>query len=399
MRIFPSCSIIGAAKLTFVGLFLAFFFFPARVWAGELNFEAPKHIRAGETFWLALKLNTDGKCVNLLEGGFKFDAQEASLEQISKDDSVVKLWIKAPVNLNGRVDFVGGMPNGFCGLAQGDPGASNVVAKFLFRAASTTKINIVFSPQSRVYLNDGSGRGEAVRTEDFAGNVAVDDGQHANILSQSHTDSNKWSKNNNPAFNWLNAERSEYFYSLDKDPEAACGQRLAKTGIVGERAEVKYNNIADGIYYFNLRAQKASLLAGKTERNNYRVMIDSTPPVVTDLYLAKIEAKDNLIFSSIDVTAGVKANYLGVDGVFQEITSPFELPANYLKKKLTFKSVDLAGNEIILPIASWSKIQDIPELKIGGKFRPERKSTSINSYILAVILVLLGLLVLLRIKR
>lgn len=139
-------------------------FLPLASQAALLYLEAPSSdILRGEDFSVNIRVDTQGECINAVEINVAFS--NAILQAIDFNDanSILNLWIKKPeINqIDGKIIFAGGIPNGYCGQISGDPGKSNLIGAIMFRSA-TDNINsnngqISFLPDSRVLLNDGMG--------------------------------------------------------------------------------------------------------------------------------------------------------------------------------------------------------------------------------------------------
>jgi len=93
---------------------------------------------------------------------------------VSIGRSILSVWVEDPViNKEAHtITFAGGIPNGYCGRVQGDPGLTNVLADIVFRSPglqiggtdSGDTAMIQFAPETQVYLNDGQGTQAELRT-------------------------------------------------------------------------------------------------------------------------------------------------------------------------------------------------------------------------------------------
>jgi hypothetical protein len=70
----------------------------------------------------------------------------------------------------GTINFIGGIPGGYCGKISGDPGESDIIAKLIFRAdpdkISSNPAKINFLPGTQVLLHDGQGTAAKLITKD-----------------------------------------------------------------------------------------------------------------------------------------------------------------------------------------------------------------------------------------
>jgi len=135
----------------------------------------------GDTFGAEIRIDAEGECINVAEVNLSFSAEgecinvaEVNLSfskdilravDFSQGNSIITLWIKQPAinQESGLVSFSGGIPNGYCGQAIGDPKKSNLLGKVIFKvpemAAGESKkfAEAKFLNTSKVFLNDGQG--------------------------------------------------------------------------------------------------------------------------------------------------------------------------------------------------------------------------------------------------
>jgi len=95
------------------------------------------------------------------------------------------------------------------------------------------------------------------------------------ISSTSHQDENKWYNNNAPSFDWTTPSDSSgiagYSYVMGQSPTTAPDQTIDTTGNYK-----LYMEVADGIWYFHVRAKDNAGNWG--EADHYRIQIDATAP-------------------------------------------------------------------------------------------------------------------------
>ncbi|MFC1663758.1 hypothetical protein ACFL0A_01385 [Patescibacteria group bacterium] len=119
----------------------------------------------GDTFGVEIKIDTKEECINAIEANLSF-SQILKTVDFSQGQSIITLWVNAPeINQEkGLISFVGGIPGGYCGRIPGDPEASNLLGKIIFKIPSMMvgelKENLAelkFLDTSQVFLNDGLG--------------------------------------------------------------------------------------------------------------------------------------------------------------------------------------------------------------------------------------------------
>jgi len=116
----------------------------------------------GDTFGAEIRIDAEGECINVAEVNLSFSLRAVDFSQ---GNSIITLWIKQPAinQESGLVSFSGGIPNGYCGQAIGDPKKSNLLGKVIFKvpemAAGESKkfAEAKFLNTSKVFLNDGQG--------------------------------------------------------------------------------------------------------------------------------------------------------------------------------------------------------------------------------------------------
>lgn len=133
-----------------------------------------------------------GECINAADIVITYPETIVPVD-VSIGRSIFSVWVEPPLidKENRRITMAGGIPNGYCGRVQGDPGLTNVIAEVIFRSpglqigmgsASTTEASISFTEETNVYLNDGAGTKAPLRTlsstltlERTPGQMLVDD--------------------------------------------------------------------------------------------------------------------------------------------------------------------------------------------------------------------------------
>ncbi len=132
----------------------------------------------GDMFIVTVRLDTDpGECINAANIELNYPTQWLRATAFSKGESLLSLWPEEPVIdiEHGKVTFSGGIPAGYCGRVQGDPGKTNILGKVVFSVApnpvtgnaptGSFPVAITFaSSTTKILENDGFGT-EAVLTK------------------------------------------------------------------------------------------------------------------------------------------------------------------------------------------------------------------------------------------
>jgi hypothetical protein len=129
-----------------------------------------KTVGPGDTFVVTIRLDTaPDECVNAVTAEIFYPKDWMNASAVSKGESLMSLWIEEPSvdREAGRVFMSGGIPAGYCGRVQGDPGKTNIIAKIIFSipgnmiggkvATGPITLPITFGPNTTVLLNDGFG--------------------------------------------------------------------------------------------------------------------------------------------------------------------------------------------------------------------------------------------------
>lgn len=140
----------------------------------------------GDTFILNVRLNNGDECINAAHVEIDYPEDALRAADFGKGGSIFSLWVEEPrLDIErGRVTFSGGIPGGYCGRIQGDPGLSNILGKVVFTVTDARAKNaaIAVIPASQLYLNDGFGT--ALTPEGQGAQIA--------LVDTPQTDGNAW---------------------------------------------------------------------------------------------------------------------------------------------------------------------------------------------------------------
>ncbi len=144
---------------------------PTTLFAATLSIEPRTgEYGPGDTFVLTVRLDPDGAdCVNAVAAKISYPKDWMKASAVSKGESLLSLWPTEPLvdHEKGVVSFEGGIPAGYCGRVQGDPGKTNILAKIIFSipgnmiggkvATGSVAMSVQFQEGTQVLLNDGFG--------------------------------------------------------------------------------------------------------------------------------------------------------------------------------------------------------------------------------------------------
>lgn len=146
---------------------------PSLSQAAMLYLDPPREtLQQGDSTILSVRLDVDlssGICVNTADVTVTYPESVQAVD-VTTRNSIFPLWVERPKidTERNQVTFAGGIPNGYCGRIEGDPGLTNVLAEIVFRAAQPVVdpdeeedtyvvADIEIDPKSVLLLNDGLG--------------------------------------------------------------------------------------------------------------------------------------------------------------------------------------------------------------------------------------------------
>jgi hypothetical protein len=146
-------------------LFIVMSIAPSVAFASALSISTEKDSYGpGDTFVATIHLDPyRDECVNAVQIAVTYPPQLLQASAVAKAESILSLWPTEPLidQERGVVTYTGGIPAGYCGRVQGDPGETNITAKIIFTVlAGGSDLDMMLgfdSTQTQVLLNDGLG--------------------------------------------------------------------------------------------------------------------------------------------------------------------------------------------------------------------------------------------------
>lgn len=356
---------------------------------------ASSKVTTGNIVSLRVMVGAGGVSINNAEGTIQFPTDLLDVVSVSKNSSVLTLWVEEPKfsNYAGTITFNGGVPN------PGYSGASGEVFTVVFRAKKTGTASIVFA-DTAVRQNDGFGTNvlmfsSPASIEINPGEVvpivpAVPDGAPLApvVTSTTHPQSNKWYSNSNVELQWkVPSDVTEIATAVTSSASSV------PTGTANPFSEKKINSLNDGVSYFHIRYKNKQ---GWGPITHFRIQIDTVAPnpfKVTFPQTTDTEDPSPVVsFKTTDAMSGVDRYEMKVDnGPYKKVTpkkgstnlySLFDLEPG--ERSLLIKAVDMAGNEtvqtasIVITSINPPRIDDYPSeinedelLKVGGSSYPK----------------------------
>lgn len=124
-----------------------------------------------DTFYVPVRLDEQNECVNAVMVSIAYDPSEITVRDVATGKSILTLWTQRPTVHKdgggkeiGRVTFEGGIPGGYCGRVEGDPGLTNILAELVIGGVPKaegmgvrTETHLHVEPTTYAFLHDGLG--------------------------------------------------------------------------------------------------------------------------------------------------------------------------------------------------------------------------------------------------
>jgi len=303
----------------------------------------------GSTFDVSVFVNTGGEDINAVEVNLKFNPTKLQIASPTTGKSFIEVWVSQPTysNTKGWMSFIGGVPT------PGINTSSGLVSTITFRVISPGETSVLFLDSSKILRNDPEGTNILTSIGRGVYTFLVPPPEGPEVFSPTHSDQNKWYKDNNPTFSWDKKEGiTDFSYNFDQDP-LGVPDNISE----GDHTSVSFSEAGDGIWYFHLKAKKAEVWGGTT---HFPVKIDSTPPAIftptIEPSLKTTERQPLVSFLTTDASSGLDyytLKYINMaperkeeaSGFFTEVSSPYRLPSLEIGRYLVvLRAYDVAGN-------------------------------------------------------
>lgn len=257
---------------------------------------------------LKIKIGVTGgqECINVASVCLDFSQDVLEVKDFNSGESILSLWVERPerdnldkINEEGKLNFIGGIPGGYCGKIPGDVGESNILGSVIFSVKKPVifhRANVSFSSESEVFLNNGLGTAVSVKTQ--GANFEIDEGKIG--------------------------------------VEDGWAEKLAQDIIPPEPFIIEINrndNIWDGQYFIIFSTNDK-----QTGIDRYEIL------EVTSADLLKAAKKRNIIIEWTKKIFEIEEKL----PAWQKVSSPYLLKDQGLKSIIAVKAVDKAGNERIV---------------------------------------------------
>lgn len=318
--------------------------------AGASLFLAPASgtFFVGNTFSVSILLTTGDDTAGSVDIELAFPPDKLQITSPNTGISFIDSWVEPPSysNVEGTLRLSGGTAGGF-------QGSSALVSTAVFRVVGIGQALVQFSSNSKVLAADGS-RKNMLSPESLGGgryllDVPLPEGPKAS--SPTHQDPAVWYRNASPSVRWeRGGDTSDFSYVLDQNPFGSFDVKSR-----GTPAAAVFMDIADGIWYFHLRAKRGEAWGGETI---FPFRIDTTPPAPFTPRLVSagslFKRRYVVIFETKDGASGIDHYEIQMTDVqdprnaavlFTAASSPYALPdfkpSIY---RITVRAFDRAGN-------------------------------------------------------
>jgi len=337
--------------LTLISAFVAGLPLAARAAEASLFLSpASGQYQVGSTFRVKIKTDSNGAAINAAEAKVLFPRDILEVKNVSKQNSIFKLWPEEPVfsNSKGEISFQGGVPGGFTG--------EGVIFSVNFRAKKIGEAKVLLS-QAKVLAADGRGtdilsfaRGATFSITEFPPEVVpevVKVPSPPKISSPTHPNEDFWYQNPEPEFQWeVSPDIIALAMQFDRQPYTA--PQIVTEEIINS---MSFKDVEDGIWYFHLRVKNEF---GWSGTSHFKVQIDTVSPnpfeIVIDNEGDSTNPRPLLYFEAKDKLSGISHYEVKIgDGEIISLTpaeiNSFRLslqsPGSY---QILVKAFDKAGN-------------------------------------------------------
>ncbi|MDP3778599.1 MAG: hypothetical protein Q8R30_00945 [bacterium] len=394
LGIFRAKKWILQEAILFVFFWVLFFTWTSGASAATLFLSSSGDVfHIGDTFDVVIKTDTEGVGINAAQAVLQFPKDILQITKVDKAYSVFNFWLEEPSisNETGRLTFTGGS-------TAGESGKSLQILKVTFAVKGSGRAELTFT-DGAISASDGSGTNVLSTLNSLvinsipktgvsespatATSSAVSITQIPKPVQISRTPVPASRLPSKPdvtiplypdSQNWYSGTTN--FIAQWKLPPDVSGVSTAidrNINYVGETSEGLFDSkvfptiLKDGIWYLHVRFKNN---IGWGTANNYRIAIDTLPPLAFTTSIREGQSTDNptptLQFKTSDALSGLKEYGVKIDnneairipsaGFLGTFALPLQIPGAHV---LYIQAVDGAGNSVedktsveIIPIQS-----------------------------------------------
>ena len=252
----------------------------------------------GSTFTVSVYVNTGGQPINAIEANLSFPTDKLQVVSPTAGKSLIQIWVNQPTysNESGNLKFRGTIPS------PGINTESGLISTVTFRVKSTGMAILKVLDTSRVLLNDGRGTDVLGQRTSGIYTLALPPPGGPIVTSPTHPDQQKWYVEKNATFSWDSPPGAQGFSYVLNDVPVDTSDDISE----GMRNGVTYKNLADGTYYFHIKALRDGVWGGVS---HYAINVDNTPPASFSINISPSEKTSNhfpiISFDTTDAVSGI----------------------------------------------------------------------------------------------
>lgn len=306
---------------------------------------------AGDTFTVSISVTNNSQPINAISGALTFPTNLLSVESLSKDESIIKLWAEEPSfsNTNGAIKFEGVVLN------PGFSGSKGKVLTIVFKAKASGDASVLFSTGS-ILANDGEATNVIQNMGNGSYTVVKNSASPSSqaqitpipeIFSPSYPDSNAWYSTKDAVFTWNLPKGVVSVRTLYGVKEDAVPTKMYDPPVSGRSFKVD----GDGVQYMTVQFKDDN---GWGKIAHYRFQIDDKAPEALRVIFPdgpiSVNPKPTVSIEATDELSGISSILAVVDS---QGTTTFQIAGNNLyqlpentpgKHVLSVYALDKAGN-------------------------------------------------------
>lgn len=335
-------------SLFIISLFVINFNLPKAAATGATLSISPatKRVNVGATITATLNVSPGSLPINAAEATITYSSSCLEFQSVSTTGSIFTFWTAQPTGGTASTTFGGGLA---------DPGYSGTLGKILtltFKAKRAGTATLTISG-ARVLANDGVGTdiyssatgatytvsGTATTTRRTTTTTTT----LPTLKSTTHPNQDAWYNKRTVTLSWSGGTGATgYGYSFNQTPEAD-----PSTSTYGNITSKTYEKVADGTWYFHLKAKTSS---GYLTTVHYQIQIDTVAPEEFTVNVHQesglINPRPSVTFETTDALSDIDKYEAKIDnGDAFTINSGDLLPVQHPgHHSITIKAYDKAGN-------------------------------------------------------
>ena len=301
--------------------------------------------KIGSTFTITLNVDSGQQAINAVEGVVNYPADLIQFQSLSTSGTIFDFWTRGPIGGPSNTSFGGGIAD------PGFNGGSGRILSMNFKVIQGGYIDFIISG-ARVLANDGEGTNILASSSGVGlkiGNPVVTKAPPTppppgipTLKSPSHPTQTTWYTDKTVNFIWTpGVANTGYTYLFDQSNGTE-----PNIGSISRDTKKNYENVADGIWYFHLKAAKAD---GVLPTVHYRIQIDTVPPkefTITADQTLKTNPQPRIVFEAKDDLSGISRYEAKIDNGIMFVPKsgdpiPRQRPGDHT---IVIKAFDNAGN-------------------------------------------------------